>query len=877
MNNNFNQVFISGDKAYPKDGGFNSVADTLIKNYETKVPETPKPSIRERMDSITNDYNKQIQNSADLYKSGQQGIFSTLGQTLAGAVKATGRSVALPITVATDYAFDYAGDLIKKGREAQKQADEQAIAEGRLVRGRDFILSDQPKIEDQIGELARKGIEFGKPVIDRYNSLTPAQKANIKAGTDIFSGVFDIGASVVGAKGASGILEGVGKKVFDPKTGRFIIETGQKIARTPQATKEILMGREKTLDEAISQVIQGKTKDVTAGKLTFSNIDTDGVKTFTELNDRINQAFPKFAGIVDSELAKDTTKYALSELAVKQTTQGGQQVSTDYVSKALKDLSELYDKTGDTLAKANIDEVIQKATAEGLTRKEVNDLSRIYGSEFADKAFSKIGDPLTSVNAQAFENTRVGLKDVARAGLGGDEARAADKVMSSFFNTQRLIQRNIEAVNKLQQKIDERGLLATIGHGIAKYGDLLTGGSIRAFIGGLLPRGAGYKVYNALDLEEVLARNLRTIETALTKTDPKEIEAILKSGFNPKAIPEGLGEDINDMSSKFKLLKDKDLVYEKTPEEIRATLRKVLGRDVPLKLVNKPSQMVSDDALGQVAKGTITLLSKNKTFSEAVANHEAWHYYRNYIAKNVDQKKISNIESELVKARPNEVARLKQAGYKEKDWGEEIMADEFARYFRTGKTVSEKVKVFFDQIIQRVQLMFEGRNDMIKFFEGVTQAGKESKKVIKKPVGGEIVKTKFGVTDNVVKKDYYHGTTKENADSIIKNGVDASKSNTKNIDEGDTNLFASNDLGYAQGWGGENAKVVKVTPKADAQIFDYKNFGTKETTKEWLIKNGYDAIASKGGLELEILNPKAFNYKIMSEKEQYPKSTTKKK
>lgn len=747
--NNFNQVFISGDKAFPEQkSGFNSVSDTLIRNYESKPIETPKPSVSERMGSIMNDYNKQIQNSADLYKSGQQGLLSTLGQTLAGAVKATGRSFALPITVATDYTFDYAGDLIRKGREAQKQADEQAIADGRLVRGRDFILSDQPKFEDQVGELARKGIELGKPLIDKYESLTPAQKANVKAGTDLFSGVFDIGTSVIGAKGASSIIEGVGKKVFDPKTGKFIIESGQKIANAPKVTKDFLLGREKTLDEAVSQVLQGQTKDMTAGKITLANIDTDGVQTFKELNDRINQAFPKFAGIVDSELAKDTKIYKLPELAVKQTTKGGQEVSTDYVTKALKDLQELYTKTGDDLAKANVDEVIQKATAEGLTRKDVNDISRIYGSEFSDKAFAKNGDALTSVNAQAFENTRIGLKDVARAGLGGDEARAADKVMSSFFNTQRLVQRNIEAVNKLQQKIDERGFLATIGHGIAKYGDLLSGGSIRAFIGGLLPRGAGYKVYNALDLEEVLARNLRTIEKALTKDTAKEIDDILKSGFNPSAIPEGLADDVSGLDNiKQKLLTEKDLAFDRTPEEIRATLKKVLGRNVPVEMVKNPSKMVSDDALGQVAKGTITLLEKNQTFSEAVANHEAWHYYRNYIAKAKDTGTISKIEQELVDARPSEIARLKKAGYKKSDWGEEIMADEFARYYRTGKTVSEKVKVFFDQIIQKVQLMFEGRSDMLKLFKNVPLEGKVNTKGIKK-MGKEIDSVKIKIDDN---------------------------------------------------------------------------------------------------------------------------------
>jgi hypothetical protein len=122
-----------------------------------------------------------------------------------------------------------------------------------------------------------------------------------------------------------------------------------------------------------------------------------------------------------------------------------------------------------------------------------------------------------------FENTRTALKDIARSGITGPEAQAADQLMSSLYNTQTLVKSNIEAVNRLTQKIAERGLLEKVGNAASKYLDILTGGSIRGLIGGLLPRGAGYKVMNALDLEQNLQRNLEIIKNAISSNSDAEI------------------------------------------------------------------------------------------------------------------------------------------------------------------------------------------------------------------------------------------------------------------------------------------------------------------------------------------------------------------
>jgi len=285
--------------------------------------------------------------------------------------------------------------------------------------------------------------------------------------------------------------------------------------------------------KAMGEVLQAK-RAITAKEVeAFRHIDLDGVNTFDQLKTRTTDAIGKLSEVVDGHLAKDPTPIPLTKLVTKTTSGSGRVIERNFVSTALDHLKELYAKTADDIGAADIDDLMQKANTTGLTRLEVNDISRLYNAEFGSKAFSKVGEPLTSVNAQAYENIRSGLKDVARQGMGGKEAAATDKVISSLYNVNKLVENNRAAVQRLQQKIAERGLLEKLGHVVAKYGDILSGGTIRGFVGGLLPRGAGYKVMNALDLEQRLSRNLEIIKKAL---DSGSDDAIIKAVEDLSAV-----------------------------------------------------------------------------------------------------------------------------------------------------------------------------------------------------------------------------------------------------------------------------------------------------------------------------------------------------
>jgi len=284
-----------------------------------------------------------------------------------------------------------------------------------------------------------------------------------------------------------------------------------------------------TPEAAIKQVVQGETTDFKDAVKAISSIDIKNVKSSSELLGKLDENIPKLAEVVDQELMKDTGVYKLSDLATTAKTKTGIDVSINYVEEALKNLSELYETIADPVKKANIDELIVEARNNGLSRQEVNEISRIYNTEFGSKAFGKNGDALTSINAQRYENVRKGLKTVARKGIGGEEAKLADEVISATYNTKRLVQKQVEALNKLQQKIKERKLLEKFGYIVAKTADIATGGVIRGVVGGILPRGVGYKVMNALDIEKALEENLKVINRALEAKGKQEfIESLTK-------------------------------------------------------------------------------------------------------------------------------------------------------------------------------------------------------------------------------------------------------------------------------------------------------------------------------------------------------------
>ena len=392
------------------------------------------------------------------------------------------------------------------------------------------------KAEDKIQSTVESGAtkifntESVQSLVNSYGLLPEDRKQDLRTSGEFLEAMLD----VVGLKGATSLkqpLQQLGGKGLETATD--ITTKGTKLAKetfdTLAPKGQNLIKPKKKVADVVGEIIQGKSKDVEKGVKALSNLDTTNVKTYDELGKVIQKRISSLSKGVDNVLGQDVTPTKLNKLTTETKSTSGKVIKTNYVNRALTDLAELYAKIGDGVKAQNIKDLVSKAKKTGLTKLEVNNIAREYGQEFGSKAFSKLGDPLTSVNAQLFENTRKGLKSVARKGIGSKEAQEIDSVISSMFNTSKLVQKNIEAVNKLQQKISDRGLLEKLGYVVSKTADVVTGGAVRGVIGGILPRGVGNKVFNALDLEKRLADNLKLINKALKGKTDDEIVKILES------------------------------------------------------------------------------------------------------------------------------------------------------------------------------------------------------------------------------------------------------------------------------------------------------------------------------------------------------------
>ena len=307
----------------------------------------------------------------------------------------------------------------------------------------------------------------------------------------------------------------------------------------------------KQTDEIVGRIIQGKPEDISQAKRALSSIDTQGVKTFKDLKETMENKTASLASKLDDYLDEQDLQLGnlkSSELAIE-TKVGERTIRQDFISDSLKQLNELYKTIKDAPAQARILDLHKKLTAEGLTRKELNNLAREYGREFGNKAFSKMGEPLTSVNAQAFENTRKGIKKTVRQNIEGDVAQTLDEQMSDLIETERLVGKMEEKVNTLFQKVKKRGILEKGARKLADVVNLATFNTIHGFISRMLPSNVGLKTMNSLDIQEELGKNLIKIDNLLKTADDKTLlEGLIDFIKHPKA-----GMSIEDVSKKVRI------------------------------------------------------------------------------------------------------------------------------------------------------------------------------------------------------------------------------------------------------------------------------------------------------------------------------------
>lgn len=498
-----------------------SVRASLEKKYKTNiatqpiVQETPKESL---VGGVVKSIGRDIVNTL-LVKPAQR-TTEALTRTLApNSLAAKGYEVMADNKESQKFNVPLLGEVDAGNQKAFGQGGGRQIA------------SDIAKTGSMLFPYGKAAKAAGSVILGS-SKLTPAAVGISKKLGQVYSGV------------AGGYLADVGYNLeddnktlgesFTPGVGTVIGGALPLLGPVARATKSVV-SKPKLASDVTKRVIQGQTKDLAQAERAFKSLDTKGVKTRQELSDRLKKAMSEQMDIVDIELGKDTRSIPLDDYAIRVKNNAGQEVKTDVISNALTHLEDFFSKAGDDLSASNIRLIRDKAVSQGLTHQEVNNIARTYSQEFGSKAFNKVGDPLTSVNAQMFENTRAGLKQASRGGLGyGEEAKAADKLYSAMSNTKRLIDKGVEGVNKLEGRLKERNLLQKLSYGAVKILNAFTGGALKAGVEALGVSNVGNKIDNWVDLERSLVKDLEFISKANSLKNDSELIRFIES-FAKKA------------------------------------------------------------------------------------------------------------------------------------------------------------------------------------------------------------------------------------------------------------------------------------------------------------------------------------------------------
>jgi len=313
------------------------------------------------------------------------------------------------------------------------------------------------------------------------------------------------------------------------EAGEVVSEVGETINPISQTTKlgakglGMLKGTPLTEEKILGRITQAtEPYDIKQAGTAFKGVDTTNIKTYEDASTAMEKGIKNDVAAQDKILEKYPETFKPDDLTKSVTPEsGGRAIKVNYPQEELDGLKQLYKNIKDVDGQVEIKDLQNKYNKTGLTSKELNDLARRYNKDLGSKGFSvKTGDPLTSVSAQEFENIRKGGKEAAVGTLPDDASRQLDKQISAKYDTQDLMDKQVKAVKKIQNKIEQVGLLKKAGNILGKGIDIASGKSVGGFLRGLMEFKPA-KNLSALELQSELQKNLSLLGS-LDKMTPQE-------------------------------------------------------------------------------------------------------------------------------------------------------------------------------------------------------------------------------------------------------------------------------------------------------------------------------------------------------------------
>lgn len=413
---------------------------------------------------------------------------------------------------------------------------------------------EQAAVKDAVAEVASAVInsEPWQKVQEMYNSLSDEQKQELWDRFTILDWISDIPLSIVWGKAIKTAgkqwIKALDNAVVEQWVKQLdnVIEWVNTAAKNYQVNKAInnLDKNRAAAEEQVRDITQlaSGTKDIKdinrlkkEWRSALSQVDTKWVKTYKDLGWRINNKQTEIAKQVDEVLSKDNTKYSwvwTKEVDLPDWKKTPNVIKP--IETGLNDLEKLYTKIWDDEWIAIVNFWKNKLATEWLTKKEMNDISRMYGNEFSSKAFKEDWTLKFSDVWEWFANNRDNMKEYVRSLMPDDTTKQLDRTYHELADTKFLVNRMASKVESIQQKIRDKSLFQKIWWGLWDLIDILSWGSIKALLGKLIKWWTEFM--DAADLEKQLPKMLsklddlnRKIDLANTDEEVQEVAKIINS------------------------------------------------------------------------------------------------------------------------------------------------------------------------------------------------------------------------------------------------------------------------------------------------------------------------------------------------------------
>ncbi len=539
--------------------------DASFKSWLNPTQSTNQPNVDMSMGSMLS---KTFGGTIDAAKQTKKGFDQTVEGTKTGDISKIGRGVlneaggtintlASPITNVLQNASKLPG--ISQGLDALKK---------HVLDPASNTISDSKSLQDLMQKYPNADEVLGN-FMTILSTLAGGEKApEIKTA---LSDATDTGINAVkqGVKTATNAVTDAAGNVINNATDSM------------GALKNKIIPTE-DVNTTVGKVSQGKTADIQPFKQGISNLDTTGVKTYSDLTTKANDFIKSKSGETDSLLSKDTTPRKMQQLAVEQKV-GDSVTSHNYVKDAIQQMKDYYTKINDVknLAKINAyEKALDPVKGKGITLQDINNIARMHGTDL--NAFNANGELSSGLSKQAAENTRVGLKETIKSKLSPEDRTAFtnnDKSVSDVYRVRDLSGKMAEKVNTLTQRLQKPNILQKIGGLFGKATKITGVGDFAAKLLGI-DKVPGASTLSPVELEAKLSKNLQRINDALKKDDAgftKDIQQIVKdessaTSFNEGTVPQTVSNSTNNNAA----------------------------------TINKTSSRIIDDSLSQYKKTTIS-------------------------------------------------------------------------------------------------------------------------------------------------------------------------------------------------------------------------------------------------------------------------------